>query len=86
MTLTARIDALIKPAAVHRDVYVSPEVFALEMKHLFRNVWVWVGHDSQVPNKGDYFTTQIGDQPVIMVRHTDGEVKVLHNRCPHKGT
>ena len=84
--LADRIDPLLTPQAVHRDVYTSAEVYRLEMKHLFHNAWIFVGHDSQVPNKGDYYTTQIGDQPVIMVRHTDGEVKVLHNRCPHKGT
>ena len=56
------------------------------MEHLFANTWVYVGHDSQVPNAGDYFGTTIGTQPVLMVRHTDGTVHVLHNRCPHKGT
>ncbi|MFP4328349.1 MAG: Rieske 2Fe-2S domain-containing protein, partial [Paracoccaceae bacterium] len=82
----AAIKALVQGAQVHRDVYIDPEVYRLEMKHLFANAWVFVGHDSQTPNKGDYFTTQIGDQPVIMVRHTDNEIKVLYNRCPHKGT
>ena len=38
------------------------------------------------PKKGDYYTTQIGDQPVIQVRHSNGEIYVLYNRCPHKGT
>jgi phenylpropionate dioxygenase-like ring-hydroxylating dioxygenase large terminal subunit len=80
------VAALVRGREVHRDVYIDPEVFRLEMKHLFANAWVFVGHDSQTPNKGDYFTTQIGDQPVIMVRHTDNEIKVLYNRCPHKGT
>ncbi len=78
--------ALIRPREVHRDVYIDPEVFDLEMKHVFANAWVFVGHDSQVPNKGDYFATEIGKQPVLMSRHTNGEVYVLHNRCPHKGT
>ena len=82
----ADVEALVTPHQVHRDVYTSPEVYRLEMKHLFVNAWVFVGHDSQTPNKGDYYTTQIGDQPVIQVRHSDGEVKVLYNRCPHKGT
>ena len=77
------IEALVTPFQVHRDVYTSDEVYRLEMKHLFANSWVFVGHDSQTPNKGDYYTTQIGDQPVIQVRHSDGEVKVLHNRCFH---
>ncbi len=80
------VAGLFRGGEVHRDVYIDAEVFRLEMKHLFRNTWVFVGHDSQTPNKGDYFTTQVADQPVIMVRHTDGEIKVLYNRCPHKGT
>ena len=84
--LKSRVDALIRPQQVHRDVYTSPEVYALEMRHLFRNVWVYIGHDSQTPNKGDYITAQIGDQPLLMVRHSDNEIHVLYNRCPHKGT
>lgn len=82
----AAIEALVTPYQVHRDIYISPEVYALEMRHLFANTWVYVGHDSQTPNKGDYYTTQIGDQPVIQVRHSDNEIHVLYNRCPHKGT
>ncbi|MDO5641599.1 MAG: aromatic ring-hydroxylating dioxygenase subunit alpha [Paracoccus sp. (in: a-proteobacteria)] len=84
--LKTRIDALIRPQQVHRDVYTSPEIYRLEMKHLFPNCWVYVGHDSQTPNKGDYITAQIGDQPLLMVRHSDNEIHVLYNRCPHKGT
>lgn len=82
----AALRALVREQEVHRDVYVSEEVFQLEMAHMFPNSWVYVGHDSQVPNAGDYFGTTIGTQPVLLVRHTDGTVKVLHNRCPHKGT
>lgn len=82
----AALRALVRDQEVHRDVYVSEEVFQLEMEHMFPNSWVYVGHDSQVPNAGDYFGTTIGTQPVLLVRHTDGTVKVLHNRCPHKGT
>src|SRR5436190_12165049 len=77
---------LIRETEVHRDVYVDEEVFQLEMEHLFANTWIYVGHDSQVPNVGDYYGTTIGKQPVLMVRHSDGVVRVLYNRCPHKGT
>jgi benzoate/toluate 1,2-dioxygenase alpha subunit len=80
------VKALVRETEVHRDVYIDDEVFALEMEHVFGNTWVYVGHDSQVANPGDYYGTTIGIQPVLMVRHTDGTVKVLHNRCPHKGT
>jgi phenylpropionate dioxygenase-like ring-hydroxylating dioxygenase large terminal subunit len=77
---------LIRPAEVHRDVYTSPAVHRAEMARLFRNAWVYVGHESQVPRNGDYFTTTVGDQPVILVRHKADELHVLYNRCPHKGT
>ncbi|MBL4600766.1 MAG: Rieske 2Fe-2S domain-containing protein, partial [Rhizobiaceae bacterium] len=80
------ISNMVQGYQVHRDIYISEEVYQLEMKNLFSNVWMFVGHESQTANKGDYFTTQIGNQPVIQVRHSDGEIHVLYNRCPHKGT
>jgi benzoate/toluate 1,2-dioxygenase subunit alpha len=79
------IAALVRDMEVHKDCYIDDEVFALEMEHLFANTWVYVGHASQVPNVGDFYGTTVGDQPVVMVRHTDGSVRVLHNRCAHKG-
>ena len=79
------IAALVEPDRVHRDVYIDQEVFELEMEQLWANTWVYVGHDSQVPAAGDYFTTDIAGKPVIMVRHEDGSVRVLMNRCAHKG-
>src|SRR5262249_31673963 len=78
------VRSLVRETEVHRDVYIDDEVFALEMEHLFANTWIYVGHDSQVAKPGDYFGTTIGAQPVLMVRHADNSVKVLHNRCPHK--
>jgi phenylpropionate dioxygenase-like ring-hydroxylating dioxygenase large terminal subunit len=78
--------ALVEPHQVHRDVYIDQEVYKLEMRHVFANAWVFVGHESQTPKKGDYFATQVGDQPVIQVRHKADEIHVLYNRCPHKGT
>ena len=80
------VRALVRDAEVHRDVYTDPEIFSLELERLFANTWVYVGHDSQVPKSGDFFTTTVGSQSVVMVRHDDGVVHVLYNRCPHKGT
>jgi benzoate/toluate 1,2-dioxygenase subunit alpha len=81
----ATIRALVRPESVHRDVYTDPELFDLEMERLWRNTWIFVGHDSQVPNPGDFYTTQIGREPVIMLRDAQGAVRVLLNRCAHKG-
>jgi benzoate/toluate 1,2-dioxygenase alpha subunit len=80
------IRALVRPASVHRDVYLDPELFDLEMEQLWRTTWIYVGHDSQVPNAGDFYTTQLAREPVIMLRGSDGAVRVLPNRCAHKGT
>ena len=82
----AHIASLVRDADVHRDVYTSQDVYALEQRHLFSNAWIYVGHASQCPEPGDYVTTTIAGQPVLMVRGEDGRVRVFHNRCPHKGT
>jgi benzoate/toluate 1,2-dioxygenase subunit alpha len=81
----AALKALVQPGRVHRDLYVDREIFHLEMKHLFANTWVYVGHASQIPNSCDYLTTTIGDQPVLAVRDGDGAIRVFYNRCVHKG-
>ena len=80
-----RVLELVTDNEAHRDVYVDEEVYRLEIDHLFRNTWLYVGHASQIPNKGDFYTTTIGNQPVIMVRHQDNTIKVLENRCAHRG-
>src|SRR5437764_9487392 len=80
------IRALVQNDRVHRDLYIDPEVFALEQEHFFANTWNYVGHDSQLPNPGDYIRSEIGGQPLIVVRHGDGSVRVLMNRCAHKGS
>ena len=76
---------LVTENEAHKDLYINDEVFDLEIQHLFRNTWVYVGHASQVPNKGDYYTTTIANQPLIMVRHSDDSIKILENRCAHRG-
>jgi benzoate/toluate 1,2-dioxygenase alpha subunit len=80
------IERLVEPDRVHRDVYTDPEIFQLEMERLWSRTWIYVGHASQVPNAGDFITVDIAAKPVIMVRHTDGSIRVLMNRCAHKGT
>ena len=80
------LQALVEADRVHRDVYIDPEVFQLEMERLWSRTWIYVGHTSQVPQAGDFITADIAAKPVILVRHTDGTVRVLMNRCAHKGT
>jgi benzoate/toluate 1,2-dioxygenase alpha subunit len=79
------IAALVRSDAVHRDLYIDQELFELEMQHLWRNTWVFVGHDSQIPKPGDYYTTEIATLPILMLRDGEGRVNVFMNRCAHKG-
>ncbi|PYM73235.1 MAG: ribosomal subunit interface protein, partial [Candidatus Rokuibacteriota bacterium] len=55
------------------------------MDRIFGRAWLLVGHESQVPKPGAFFTTRMGREPVIVTRHTDGSVRVLVNRCAHRG-
>ncbi|HZB31160.1 MAG TPA: Rieske 2Fe-2S domain-containing protein [Streptosporangiaceae bacterium] len=71
---------------VHTRAYMDADVFAAEMGRIFGRTWVYVGHESQVPAVGDYRTTTIGRQPVIISRHEDDQIYVLLNRCRHRGS
>ncbi|CAE6723673.1 aromatic ring-hydroxylating dioxygenase subunit alpha [Paraburkholderia nemoris] len=77
--------SLVRPDGVHKSVYTDPEIFELEMKRIYGQAWIYVGHESQVKNPGDYHTTRLGDQDVVMVRASNGQIHVVYNRCPHKG-
>jgi phenylpropionate dioxygenase-like ring-hydroxylating dioxygenase large terminal subunit len=82
----ASIAALVEDDRVHRDVYLSPELFALEQQQFFAHTWLYYGHTSQVPNAGDYLAQDLAGRPLVMVRQPDGGIRVLYNRCAHKGT
>lgn len=79
------VDRLVEDDRVHRACYVDDGIFEREMEEIFHKAWIYVGHETQVPNPGDYYTTLIGKQPMIMARGKDGKVHVLYNRCPHRG-
>lgn len=81
----ADLNALIREDRVHRRVYTDPSIFELEMDRIFGQAWIFVAHESQIAEPGDYHCTQIGRQPVVVVRHSDGDIHVIHNRCGHRG-
>ena len=70
---------------VHRDAYLSTEIFALEMERLFARRWLYAGHMSQVPQAGDFITLEIAGTTLLMIRQADGGVQIMANRCAHKG-
>jgi benzoate/toluate 1,2-dioxygenase alpha subunit len=68
-----------------RDIFTDPQIFDLEMKHLFEGNWVFVAHESQIPEPNDYFTTFIGRQPVVVTRDKAGALHAVINACAHRG-
>ncbi|MPZ14915.1 MAG: Rieske 2Fe-2S domain-containing protein [Chloroflexi bacterium] len=79
------IDSLVREDQVHRLVYVDPNIFDLEMERIFPRTWVFIGHESEVRQPGDFKTTSMGRIPVILVRDRRGSLHVLINRCCHRG-
>ena len=70
---------------VDRDIFTDPELFDLEMRHIFEGNWVYLAHESQIANPNDYFTTYIGRQPILIARNRAGELNAFINACSHRG-
>ena len=70
---------------VHRSAMVSPEVFALERQRIFDRCWLYVGHESELEKRGDFRRRVVGGRPLIFLRDSDGELRVLFNACTHRG-
>ena len=83
--MSERLHNLVERGRVSRRLYTDPAVFEEEQKRIFGRVWLWLGHESQLKQPGDFFTTRMGRHRVIVARHDDGEIYAFHNRCTHRG-
>jgi phenylpropionate dioxygenase-like ring-hydroxylating dioxygenase large terminal subunit len=75
----------IDEGLIHSSIYTSEAIFELELARIFHRWWVYVGHESEVAQPGDYCLKWIGRQSVIMTRSEDGTIHLLMNRCRHRG-
>ncbi len=64
--------------------YFSDEVLEDEMRS-WNHTWQMVGRELQVQSSGDYFTYMVGNQPLVIIRTEEGELRAFHNVCPHRG-
>lgn len=65
--------------------YTDPDYFRYEVETFLSKEWHCLGRADEIPNPGDYFTTQLFDEPLLVVRGDDGAVRVLSNVCRHRG-
>ena len=68
------------------EFYTSEEFLEYEREEIFRKEWICLGRVDEVPNPGDYFTTELIDEPLVVVRGQDGKVRVLSNVCRHRSS
>ncbi len=79
-------DTLVHEDRVHRLLYTDPAIFREEMTRIFGAVWVYLGHESEIPAPDDFKRTKLGTRPIVLVRDSGGTVRALFNRCTHRGS
>jgi choline monooxygenase len=79
------IDANVARAwTLPSQLYIEPASFAAEQENIFARSWQVVGHHDQVANPGDYFTTELVNEPLLIVRGSDGTLRGFYNVCRHR--
>lgn len=79
------IDAAAGRFRVHRDAYRSAEVFEAEKELIFSKCWLYLGHGTELPNKGDFLARTVAGRDLIFVRSRDGVIGAFFNSCTHRG-
>lgn len=69
-----------------QTAFNNKQIFDLEQERIFNRDWLYVGHESEIPNPGDYASRNLGENPFIFIRDEEGEIRVLFNSCRHRGT
>lgn len=77
-------DRLVQEDRVHRRLYTDPAIFEMEMTKIFGATWVYLGHETEIPEPNDFRTGRLGLRPIILTRDGDGQVHALLNRCRHR--
>jgi len=79
-------DKLVQDDRVHRTVYTDPQIFDEEMVKVFgQHTWVYLAHESELPEVNDYKTGYLGKRPIIIQRDQQGKIRAIFNRCTHRG-
>jgi phenylpropionate dioxygenase-like ring-hydroxylating dioxygenase large terminal subunit len=79
------LDELVHDDRVHRSLYTDRALFAQEMERVFGGTWVFLAHESEIPEPNDFVRKRLGLRPVIVTRDKHGDVHALLNRCTHRG-
>ncbi len=81
----ADIEEDLRQGLLPAQIYNNRQIYELEMERIFARCWVFIGHETEIPNQGDYAARNIGEDPFIFVRGEDNVIRVLFNGCRHRG-
>ena len=70
---------------VSRAVFSDEAIYRQELERIFARCWLFLAHQSMLPNPGDYLTTAMGEDSVIVCRDPQGQVRAFLNTCRHRG-
>lgn len=84
--LRALIASQPKGCALQQDFYSDPSIYALDLERIFLRRWLCVGHESRIPNSGDFFVQLVAGESIIIIRGRDKLVRALVNVCRHRGS
>ncbi|MEL0084168.1 MAG: Rieske 2Fe-2S domain-containing protein, partial [Gammaproteobacteria bacterium] len=68
-----------------RNIYFDEELFEIEMQQIFEGSWIFLAHESHLPEANDFFTTWMGRKPVVLIRGEDNQIRGFINACTHRG-
>jgi phenylpropionate dioxygenase-like ring-hydroxylating dioxygenase large terminal subunit len=75
----------LEKGTISREVFVNDDIYRREQEQVFARSWLFVGHESQIPNPGDFFQSRMGEESVILVRDRKSKIHVFLNTCRHRG-
>lgn len=85
-SLLDRVETSIADGLLPVEIFNDEEIFRAELDQVFGTCWVFVAHETEIPNAGDFVQRRIGIDPVIVTRDGSGGINVLSNYCRHRGT